>query len=59
MGRHRNVASRLETSAEENGIHVSQAVVDELGQTFEFESRGTVELKVKGGVTTYALLGCS
>jgi adenylate cyclase len=52
-----NVASRLETSSEPNRIHVSGAVADGLGDAFELEPRGTLELKGKGPTETYFLVG--
>jgi hypothetical protein len=42
-------------------IHVSDATKQILGRfgTFQLELRGEVELKGKGRLTTYWLLGCS
>ena len=54
-----NVASRLEASADPNRIHVSEAVADELRGTFDLQPRGAVELKGKGAIPTYFLLGRS
>ena len=51
-----NVASRLETTAPPGRIHVSAAVAAALGDTFEFERRGEVELKGKGSTETFLLL---
>jgi adenylate cyclase len=51
-----NVASRLETTAPPDGIQVSEAVARDLGDAFELEPRGSVELKGKGATQTYLLL---
>ena len=50
-----NVASRLETSAEANRIHVSEAVAREVRNAFDLEPRGTIDLKGKGEMNTYFL----
>ena len=52
-----NVASRLETAAEPNRIHVSEAVADALRGSFDLEPRGRVELKGKGQTESYVLIG--
>ena len=52
-----NVASRLEQTALPGRIQVSQAMADALGAEFVLESRGSVELKGKGPVETWFLLG--
>jgi adenylate cyclase len=52
-----NMASRLETTAPPDGIQVSEAVAAALGDAFELEPRGPVELKGKGSTQTYLLLG--
>ncbi|XP_030376658.1 atrial natriuretic peptide receptor 1 [Scaptodrosophila lebanonensis] len=52
-----NTASRMESTGLPGKIHVSSAtkeILDKFG-TFELESRGDVELKGKGTVTTYWL----
>ncbi|XP_066996048.1 atrial natriuretic peptide receptor 1 [Anabrus simplex] len=56
-----NTASRMESSGEPLRIHISQTTRDILLKigTFQFELRGDVELKGKGRVRTYWLLGCS
>ncbi len=51
-----NVASRLETKSVPGKIHVSEAIFDELKDTFVFEDRGQVELKDKGSMHTYFLI---
>ena len=52
-----NVASRLETSAPPGRIQVSAVVAAALGDAFELESRGAIELKGKGSTEAYYLLG--
>jgi class 3 adenylate cyclase len=52
-----NFASRLESTAPPDGIHVSQAVVERGGEHFALESRGTLELKGKGSVPTWLVTG--
>jgi adenylate cyclase len=52
-----NVASRLETTAPTDQIQVSEAVAAALGDAFELEPRGPVEIKGKGSTQTYLLLG--
>ena len=51
-----NFASRLESSGAAGRLHVSQAVVDLLGDKYRFEPRGKIELKGIGGVETYFLV---
>ncbi|XP_050297580.1 atrial natriuretic peptide receptor 1 isoform X1 [Anthonomus grandis grandis] len=56
-----NTASRMESTGQPLKSHVSEAakqILDKFG-TFNLELRGEVELKGKGFVTTYWLLGCS
>lgn len=50
-----NVASRLETSAEPNRIHFSEAVAKESRSDFELEPRRSIDLKGKGEMKTYFL----
>jgi class 3 adenylate cyclase len=52
-----NVASRLETSAPPGRIQVSEPIAAALGEAFEVEARGEVELKGKGSTTAYFLIG--
>ena len=52
-----NVASRLETSGREDGVQVSEAVVRQAGDAFHFHARGTVDLRGRGPVLAYWLLG--
>ena len=50
-----NIASRMESSGVPGEIQVTQTVNDRLADEFEFESRGTVEIKGKGPMETYLL----
>jgi class 3 adenylate cyclase len=52
-----NVASRLETTALPGRIQVSEAVATGLGDAFELEPRGPIELKGKGSTEAFFLLG--
>ncbi len=52
-----NVASRLETTAPPGRIQVSEAVATALGDAFELEPRGPIELKGKGSTEAFFLLG--
>ena len=52
-----NTASRMETFGEPNRIHVSTEMRRALGDDFLFEPRGPLEIKGKGVMETYFLLG--
>lgn len=52
-----NTASRLESHGAPERVHVSQPVYQRLAERFHFEARGVIELKGKGPVETYFLLG--
>jgi class 3 adenylate cyclase len=52
-----NVASRLESTGSAGGIQVSEAVVRQAGDAFAFHARGLVELRGRGRLLTYWLLG--
>ncbi|WP_424361916.1 adenylate/guanylate cyclase domain-containing protein [Methylocystis parvus] len=52
-----NVASRFESSSSPDRIHVSESVRVRLADDFTFEDAGTVELKGKGTVASFYLLG--
>jgi adenylate cyclase len=52
-----NVASRLETTAPTGRIQVSETVAAALGDAFELEPRGAIELKGKGSTEAYLLVG--
>jgi adenylate cyclase len=54
-----NVASRLETTAPAGRIQVSEEVATALGDAFELEPRGEIELKGKGLTKTFFLIGRS
>ncbi|MGD8480364.1 MAG: adenylate/guanylate cyclase domain-containing protein [Methyloceanibacter sp.] len=52
-----NVAARYESTATPNRIHVSEAVHVRLADDFEFEDAGEVELKGKGKMRSWFLIG--
>jgi len=52
-----NTASRMESTGEGGRIQVSAAVRDRLRDVYEFESRGSTEIKGKGPMETFFLLG--
>jgi class 3 adenylate cyclase/HAMP domain-containing protein len=52
-----NVASRYESSGKPNKIHVSDSVRFRLADDFEFEEAGEVDLKGKGKVSSWFLIG--
>jgi adenylate cyclase len=52
-----NVASRMESSGEEGKIQVSEAIYDQLNDEFEFEARDPIEIKGKGRMQTWFLVG--
>lgn len=52
-----NVASRLESTAEPNRIHVSRPVAEALRGSFNIEPWGTVDRKGKGDMESYLLQG--
>ncbi|MGI9649375.1 MAG: adenylate/guanylate cyclase domain-containing protein [Acidimicrobiia bacterium] len=52
-----NVASRLETTSEQDRVQISERTASLLGDAFLVESRGEVELKGKGPVPTFFLNG--
>jgi class 3 adenylate cyclase len=52
-----NVASRLETTSLPGRIHISEATAAELGDRFVLEPRGDVEIKGRGTMSTFFLLG--
>jgi class 3 adenylate cyclase len=52
-----NLASRLQSSGEPGRIHTSESLYLALQHAFEFEARGLVEIKGKGLLPTYFLLG--
>lgn len=52
-----NVASRMESQGEPGRIQVTEAVYRQLAGDYNFESRGIVDIKGKGLMQTYWLLG--
>jgi class 3 adenylate cyclase len=54
-----NTASRMETSGSVGRIHVSDAFRERLGSRYQFERRGTLEVKGKGFVPSHFLIGHS
>lgn len=52
-----NTASRMESHGVPGRIQVTQAVRDRLGDSFQFEERGIIEIKGKGPMSTFFLLG--
>lgn len=52
-----NTASRMESSGIENRIHVSEALKEKLGEGYEFEARGPIEIKGKEPMVTWFLTG--
>jgi adenylate cyclase len=52
-----NTASRMETFGAADRIHVSAEMRCVLGEAFLFESRGELEIKGKGMMETYFLIG--
>jgi adenylate cyclase len=52
-----NVASRMETTDIEGRIQVPQDVYERLNHAFDFEQRGEVDIKGKGVMTTWYLVG--
>ncbi|MBL8019930.1 MAG: adenylate/guanylate cyclase domain-containing protein [Leptospirales bacterium] len=52
-----NTASRMESHGSEGMIHVSPYVFERLRDRFIFESRGIIDIKGKGPMPTYFLVG--
>jgi class 3 adenylate cyclase len=52
-----NTASRMESHGLPDRIQVTRAIVDQLDGRFEYEKRGTIEVKGMGPVETYFLTG--
>lgn len=52
-----NTASRMESHGTEGKIQVSQKVYDKLKEHYRLEFRGTIEIKGKGKMAAYYLLG--
>jgi class 3 adenylate cyclase len=52
-----NLASRMESTGVPGGIQVTRAVYERLQNTFDLEERGFVQVKGKGEIETWLLLG--
>jgi adenylate cyclase len=52
-----NTASRMESHGVPGGIHVTERARERLTGAFDFESRGVIDVKGKGSMTTYLLVG--
>jgi class 3 adenylate cyclase len=52
-----NVASRMESSGVPGKIQVTEATYERLKERYEFEKRGQVDVKGRGEMTTYWLVG--
>ncbi|MEC4806366.1 MAG: adenylate/guanylate cyclase domain-containing protein [Jaaginema sp. PMC 1079.18] len=52
-----NVASRMESLGQASRIQTTNATYELLKSVYRFEKRGTIEVKGKGAMTTYWLLG--
>ncbi|MCS6808596.1 MAG: adenylate/guanylate cyclase domain-containing protein [Bacteroidota bacterium] len=52
-----NIASRMESHGQPGKIHCSEAVYERLCDIYEFERRGAIDIKGKGKMNTYFLIG--
>lgn len=52
-----NTASRMESHGEPGRVHCSETVYEALKYDFDFEDRGLLEVKGKGPMRTYFLIG--
>jgi class 3 adenylate cyclase len=52
-----NTASRMESHGVPGRVHVTEAAYLRLRDTFDFEPRGSVEVKGKGSMATYLVVG--
>ncbi len=52
-----NIASRMESQGLPGAIQVTEAAYQRLQERYEFESRGTIQVKGKGEMRTYVLTG--
>lgn len=52
-----NVASRMEASGEPGKIQVTEATYERLKDSYSFERRGMIDVKGKGSMVTYWLVG--
>jgi class 3 adenylate cyclase/ligand-binding sensor domain-containing protein len=51
-----NTASRMESSGEAGRVHCSEVIYVALKDKYDFEERGTIEVKGKGAMKTYFIL---
>jgi class 3 adenylate cyclase/HAMP domain-containing protein len=51
-----NTASRMESHGVPGRVHLTEATAELLGDDYELEPRGTIEIKGKGPMSTYLLL---
>jgi adenylate cyclase len=54
-----NMASRMESLGVPGRIQVSHSVYERLGDRYAFEHRGLIDVKGKGPLPTYFLLGAA
>jgi class 3 adenylate cyclase len=54
-----NIASRMESTGVPGGIQVSEPIYQQLKEVFRFEERGEIEVKGKGKMHTYLLVGAN
>lgn len=52
-----NTAARMESHGEPGRVHITAATANKLRETFEVEERGEVDVKGKGTMRTYWLVG--
>jgi class 3 adenylate cyclase len=52
-----NTASRMESHGLPNQIQVTEAVYERLRDRYTFEARGVIQVKNKGEMSTYFLIG--
>jgi guanylate cyclase len=52
-----NTASRMESHGIPGRVHVTEATYRRLRDTFDLEPRGSVDVKGKGSMATYLLVG--
>jgi class 3 adenylate cyclase len=52
-----NLASRMESTGVPGEIQVTRSVYERLKDSFEFESRGVIQVKGKGEIETWLLHG--
>lgn len=54
-----NIASRMESHGQAGKIHCSETVFEQLSGIYKFERRGAIDIKGKGKMDTYFLIGDS